>query len=130
MGKINKIKTNKKMSSDNKSFKVISSEEELPNEVKPLCACCTCDDCTCDPCNCCKCDPCNCPPKAVKKVGCCGDKKTEAPKKGGCCGDKKTEAPKKSGCCGDKKIVQSQDIPEITITVGGKKITIKIEDLN
>merc|ERR1711974_409397 len=109
---------------------------------KPLCACCTCD-------------PCNCPPKAEKKVGCCGDKKVEAPKKGGCCGDKKTEAPKKSGCCGDKKVeapkkggccddekinvlkkscgdkkkVKAQDIPEITIAIGGKNISIKIEDL-
>merc|ERR1711998_804777 len=95
---------------------------------KPLCACCTCDDCTCDPCNCCKCDPCNCPPKTEKKVGCCGDKKTEAPKKSGCCGDKKTPVLKKSGCCGDKKNLKSQDVPEITIAVGGKKITIKIED--
>merc|ERR1711974_363484 len=95
---------------------------------KPLCACCTCD-------------PCNCPPKAEKKVGCCGDKKVEAPKKGGCCGDKKTEAPKKGGCCddekinvlkkscGDKKKVKAQDIPEITIVIGGKNISIKIEDL-
>merc|ERR1712224_1080329 len=88
---------------------------------KPLCTCCKCDPCTCDPCNCCSCDPCTCPPKAEKKVGCCGEKKVEAPKKGGCCGDKKTEAPKKSGSCGDKKKVEAQDVPEITIAVGGKK---------
>merc|ERR1712014_130653 len=68
--------------------------------------------------------------EAPKKVGCCGDKKIEASKKSGCCGDKKTEAPKKVGCCGDKKNLKSQDVPEITIAVGGKKITIKIEDLN
>merc|ERR1711963_614657 len=99
---------------------------------KPLCGCCSCDPCECDPCKCCTCDPCTCPPKVEKKV--------EAPKKGGCgCSSKKkVEAPKKGGCgcSGDKKPVvltlpkEVLEIPEITISVGGKKITIKIEDLN
>merc|ERR1711879_287699 len=92
-------------------------------EGKPLCACCTCDPCNCDPCQCCTCDPCNCPPKVVKKVGCCGDKKTEAPKKCGCSGKKAQET-----LAVEK--VKIQDVPEITISVGGKKVTIRIEDLN
>merc|ERR1711963_941825 len=124
------------------------TEKKTAPIKKPLCGCCTCDPCECDPCECCTCDPCTCPPKVEKKVeapkkggcGCSGDKKVEAPKKGGCgCSSKKkVEAPKKGGCgcSGDKKPVvlslpkEVLEIPEITIAVGGKKITIKIEDLN
>merc|ERR1712176_1216315 len=65
-----------------------------------------------------------------KKKVCCDNKKTKAQKKGKCCDSKKTKAPKKGKCCDSKKAVKSQDAPEITIAVGGKKVTIKIEDLN
>merc|ERR1712023_137792 len=90
--------------------------------------------------------------EAPKKggCGCSSKKKVEAPKKGGCgcSGDKKPAVLKESKdvtiTVGNLKIqvpekfsfgenntgAQVQDDPEITITVGGKRITIKIEDLN
>ena len=67
-----------------------------------------------------------CPPKKDSKMSCCPPKKDS---KKSCCPPKKTVAPKKGNCCAPKKVVK-QDAPEITIAVGGKKITIKIEDTN
>merc|ERR1712119_274385 len=97
-------------------------------ESKGCCCCCKCCGKTVEY----KCDEhkcCNCCNTFVKVGGCCDNKKIKASKKGKCCDSKKAKAPKKGKCCDNKKVVKS-DAPEITIAVGGKKVTIKIEDLN
>merc|ERR1712144_61785 len=84
-------------------------------DAKGCCCCCKCCGKTAE----CKCDEHNC-------CNCCNTQT----KKGKCCDSKKTKAPKKGKCCDSKKTVKLQEVPEITIVVGGKKITIKIEDQN
>merc|ERR1711976_155518 len=96
-------------------------EQKKVDYNQDCCECCPCHVCYCRPCTCCMCDPCHCPKKKVEQ------------KKDGCCGPKKVEQ-KKDGCCGSKKDdtvtvpVKITEYPEITIKVGDKKITIKIED--